>query len=735
MRQTPKAFLGGFPLLRSQHVSWVMTEGARPNIQVFSLRPNDARQLLRNAKYGPVDLELNYKNRQVKIEKLYVLYPAPPDNPHVSKVVVADRRCWWSNRIIYRDYNIRRNDGVIRFVDQGAPQETAITSPIVRYWPWSLKFAVNNSYATWKVSETFEDIIEEALTVEKDKFGVNIPTEYFPKGGKDKTDKVDFENITIPGDGADAALERIKSMSPAVGIKLRPNGAVVVFRKDDDMDVDDATWGMGAPIDGGGIIIKGNNSLLRPGKIIVRMEREVEIRLDSVEERRDNGQTVADPDLEHRGMWNVGQVTDPYLLLGSEKYPQGTWMTMRDLIRLFPSRAGKRLSERAIRECLIPFGPDLWQRLQVSSFLNPNVEWGARISMIQNCYRRTFQVHWKYLSRIRSLRAYRIATVNQSTGARAPASVYSDYSTIPSMRGAMQGQKFDAAAGFAEENFGLGVADTVAFTDFKCWAPLIKDCRPTPAFVRILDADQGIILIDYQLSLMGMDMSIYPGLITPNPTLDIRFQDNGAHMLTTDSVTTENAEHPALSDTYRLSVIMSAVPAAPNNRQKLHAIEITPSMIEQKYGVKLGECNGPDMELFVGPNVNTAKVAWQDDRADDIDLCFGLGGSALPNLKGLVINESESNARVGASIQGTALGAAAQIYMTLVDRPIGQQEGLLTQAQEIEGWKDKVTHSLSPGGKLRTGVSMMERLPRINLSEYLDSNLRRAILQLAQPPT
>jgi hypothetical protein len=714
-----------------------MTEGARANTQIFSLRPKDAKYLLDNAKNGPVTLEISYKSRQVKIENLYVLQAAPQDNPHVAKVVVADRRVWWGHRIIRRDYNVRRNDGVIRFVNQLAPQETATTTPIVRYWPWSLFFAVNNSYKAWKVSDMFRDILEDVLTVEKEKFGVSLETEYFTDGGKDKTDQVELENQTYVGDGGEAALERLKSTSPAVGIKLKPDGTVVVFRKDiGDQTASEATWGMGPPIDGGGVLIDMSNAMLRPGKIIIRMEREVEIRLDSIEESQNNGQTVADPDLEHRGMWNVGQVTDPFLLLTGDKYPQGTWMTMRDLVRLFPSRAGMKLTERHIREALVPFGPDLWQLLVNSSLSNPNVEWGARISMIQNCYRRVFQVHWKYLSRIRSLRDYRISTVNQSTGARAPASVYSDYATMPSMRGATQGLVFNQPERGLEEET-LVAADTVAFTNFKCWAPLIKDAKPAPAFVRILDADQGIILIDYQLDLMGMAMSVMPGLITPNPTLDIRYQDMLAHVLTTDSVVEggENAEHPALSDTYRLSVIMSAVPAAPNDNRKLHSIEITPAMVEQKYGVKVGACNGPTMEIYIGPNVNTAKIAWQDDRADDIDRCFGLGSKAEPNLEGLIINAAESNAVVGASIQGTALAAAAQIYSSLIDRPEGQQEGLLTGAQEISGWKDKVVHSLSGAGKLRTGISFPGRIPRLNISEWMDSNMRRAILQLAQPPT
>jgi hypothetical protein len=712
-----------------------MTEGARPNIQVFSMRRVDAKYLIDNAKNGPVTLEISHGSRSVKIENLYVLHAAPQDNPHVAKVVVADRRCWWGHRIIYRDYNIRRNDGVIRFVDQAAPQETAITTPIVRYWPWSLFFVVNDIFKTWKVSEMFRDVLEDVLTLEKERFGVSLATEYFVDGGKDKTDEVDIENLSIPGDGGEAALERLKSMSPAVGIRLRPNGTAVVFRKDiGNNNVEEATFGMGRPIDGGGVLIDVSNAMLRPQKIRVRFEREVEIRLDSTEEPQNNGQTVALPDLDRRGMINVGQVTDPFLLLTGDKYPQGTWMDIHKLIELFPSRADKVLTERSVRESLVPFGPDLWQLLMITSMINPNVEWGTRISMLQNCYRRTFQVHWKYLSRIRSLRAYRINTVNQSTGARAPATVYSDYATVPSMRGAAINVRFDTAAEAAEGGEAVGVADTVAFTNFPGWAALIKDAKPAPAFVRILDADNGILLIDYQISIMGMDMSVLPSLVTPNPTLDIRYPDTSPHMLTTDSVTEDNdGAHPALSDSYRLSVVMSAVPASPNNNQKLHLVEITPEMVEQKYNVKLGDCDGPPMDIFIGPNVNTAKIAWQDDRSADIDACFGIGMRAMPNLKGLIINEARSDAEVGASIQGTALGVAAQVYMTFIDRPMGQQDGLLTSTQEADGWKDKVTHSLASNGKLRTSISFPTRVPRLNISEYLDSNLRRAILKLAQP--
>jgi hypothetical protein len=734
-RAIPRATIGGFPCLRSQTVRWTHTAGVYPDMHEFSLKPRHAQYLIENNEQ-PVTLEIQFKSKTLTIKNLYVVSEAPPDNPHVRKIMVADRRFWWDHKAINRDYNIRREEGVRRYVDQGAPQETALTSPIVRYWPWSLNLNAGLNAVTWKVSDIVKDILEDVLTIEKDKFGIDIETEYFQAGGKDQTDKIDIEQLSIPGDGGRAALSRLLSMVPALGITINDEGAAVVYRKDvTAKNAYNSTFSMGKPIDGGGLVIDVDNKLLRPYKIIIKCDREVELRQDSIEEVQP-GQTFAEPNLEHRGMSNVGQVTDPYLTLRGEKYPQGTWMNFRDIIGLFPSRAGFSLTDKKIRECLVPFGPDLWQRLLITGYANPNVEWGARIAMIENCYRRTYQINWKYLSRLRSIRAYRIATVNQSTGARAPASVYSDYATVPSMRGQALGLVHDKPAGFVEENTGLSPADTVAFTNFYGWAANIKDAKPAPAFVRILDHDQGIILIDYQLSIMGMDKSVLPSPVSPNPTLDIRKARSGKHVLTTDSVTSENrnADHPALTIDNHISIIISGVPAGSNNGKHLHSIEITPAMVEAKTGVKLGKCLGPAMEIYLGPNVITAKIGpWQDERSDDFDKCCGLFGGN-PNLSGLVLNDAESSEKTGASLQGTALGAAQQIWMSLIDRAEGQQEGTLTPNQEVDGWKEKVTHYLDGRGRLRTGIAFPARLPRINLNEYLDGNLRRAMLKLAQPP-
>lgn len=738
--KTPKATLGGFPLLRSQTVAWTHTAGVRPDIHSFSMPAASAAAILKDQD-KPVDLLISFGSSVVNVRNLYVLHAAPSDNPHVARVVVADRRWMWGHRAIKRDYNVRREAGVRRSTVQGAP-EVEVTSPDVRYWPWSLRSGLlpNSPPVTWKVSDIVKDIVENALTIERDRFGVAIGAEYFVDGGKEETDNVEVENFSIPGDGADSAISRLLSMVPALGITVNDSGAVIVFRKDKkSKNAKDATFGMGPPVDGGGILIDLNNRLLRPERILVRMDREVEIRLDSIEEPI-SGQTFAEPNLDARGMQNVGQVTDQYISLRSKRYPQGTWMSFRELVPLFEERAGKRLNDEDIRRALVPFGPDLWQKLVVSSLANPNVEWGARIAMIEKCYRRTYKIHDKYLTRLRSFRPYRVSTVNQSTGGRAEASVYSDYATIPSMRGQTLGLIHDKPAGWVEETTGLGVADTVAFTNFYGWAARIADAKPAPAFVRVLDHDQGIILIDYQTSIMGLDKSVLPSVVTPNPTLDIRQVGTGKHILSTDSVTSENknAEHPALSERSRVTVILTAVPASPNDNRSLHTVQVTPSMVEawMGNGGSLGECLGPTMEIYVGPNVATAKIMWNDDRVSDIDMCFGIGGGidGNPNLQGLVLNDAESTEETGASVQGTALAVAQQIYMTLIDRPLGQQEGALTPSQKVEGWKEKVTHSLRGDGKLRTGISFPERLPRLNLSEYLDSNTRRAMLKLAQPP-
>jgi hypothetical protein len=391
----------------------------------------------------------------------------------------------------------------------------------------------------------------------------------------------------------------------------------------------------------------------------------------------------------------------------------------------------------------VPLGIDLFARLKQIGIQLPKTAIVARCACIQNHYRSTYQISKFWMNKIKSLRAYTLFTINIETGGRAPAICYSNYSIQPSGRGKLVRSIDDQLVfidvrGYPSNGLlfpQMPVAGRAGVTDDPVQ---VAQCK-----VRIVDADQGIIHLDWVTDPYDNQNAIIPSLISRPPNANLMDAEREQNPMCVDAICKRLArgEYPELAAFDQKSILMSAVPASPNDRRRLHTVTVTPDDVNTHFQIDVGECVGPEMDVFIGPNMITAKIAWRDAKKEDILKCFGYPeNSGQPNLEGIILNQQTPQTfRPGepssaAGINDAAISFAAQIYVSLMDRIQGEQASDFNPKVGLQGWEESVQHVVESGGKMLTIVRFLPRIPRMNIMQFLDSSTRRAIFRIAQPP-
>ena len=91
------AYIDEFPCLASSSVKWSLTGGVAPYETTVDLRPEDADSLLAKG-LTPTTLKLGDGNgKEVLVKGVYVLSRAKTEEDHIAKVLIVDRRWFWSH--------------------------------------------------------------------------------------------------------------------------------------------------------------------------------------------------------------------------------------------------------------------------------------------------------------------------------------------------------------------------------------------------------------------------------------------------------------------------------------------------------------------------------------------------------------------------------------------------------------------------------------------------------------
>lgn len=719
----PIASLAGKPILGSSNVEWQLTEGTSPYIARFDMIPADAVAAFSENKGAPVSLQLSRPgpNGQMTVQKLYILSVEPGPNPHIARVVVADRRWMWPYASCFGQFNFRRKVGEKRI--------TAHDQPVIAVEEDEIKYARATLFNgdLYTAAQIVGLIVEQAESAALDPASINIAASI------QSLNSLPVENVEIR-DSGDQAIRRALSYLPAAGIYIGYDGNIYVYSKTDSGESDVISPLVPAPHFGGGWYHLVDHSVLRPRAVRYVCPREVEMRYYFHETP---GTTTA----AFRSVDNVCPQPDWELTKNGRKYPTGTYHSMDELLldnasnpwgnlpKWDPAMPDTRLTHSIVRKAMMPF-LDLWAVIGAIGQFEADQDWVARIEAIQAHYRQTFRIRPKMMDRIASIRAYRVSTVDVETGGRGHAVAWMDHCKIATQR-----------AIYKTREQGLVYARNVdGYT-----GTFDQSSRASPARVHILDSDQGVFRIELKSDPLRLYEVLLPGKISTDggasavstSMVSGNIANTEGAPVTFDSVSNVDSPIPQLQNDFKMTTILTAIPWTGRGIEKLHKITVQPSDVQGLVPSGIGPCVGPVMTIF--SDVEPARVRWLEARAADNELCFGIRGeddeevNQEPNLTDLVLNEGTSGDAIGgASLWALAKAEAARQYAMLADRMMGSIAGPMTGGMAPAGFIDAIAHMIDTQGVATTAVKFPDRRPALDIYSYLDSTTRQRIAKMVQ---
>lgn len=728
-----RALLGGRPLAGS--VSWGLTAGVRPMTTVVQCSRKTADALLGagaattsgSRSRQPVELRLESRTRSRTFQGIYILHRAPGPSPYVAALTIADRRWLWSNALYRRLLNVHRKVGTKRLIsaNQLAPLNL---EPRFNYARWSLK----DKSTPWTATDLLKDLADAIKAFEQSEVGVS-PDVQLPK----LPDGVSLPIQDLELDGElDACIERALAYLPGLEVTLTASGAVRFFWRSDESEMEEIGKA-GAAVQVRGWIEPVDFSMVRPRKIRVFFDVEAEL---AVRANEDTSTTSAeDPD----GLTcvNVLPVPDPTLTLATGKVVStGTYITFAEAFAAWGAEglmpgAGIILDRNTCCAAFVPY-QNLWNSIIEHGSVAPATNWAARVGAIQTHFRTTFRINPAWVDRISDLRPYRVGTINAETGTRGDASVFSDFCYLPSMRTLVAELLNNGSCGYVVNvacypSSGTIDAATIA----------------APAKVSIDDAEQGIFTVAYHADVlrkyeMALPSQIElasentaPGTLVAatkaGPSPFLRYHNRPLAF----NVLGQYQAPSRLTLRHKLIAILTAVPASPNGKGALAYVDVHPNEVSAFAGQ--GHCDGPTLEIHIRGATDTARIAWNDARKDDIQRIFTqdapdpTGDGAYP-LADLVVNYEES-AGNAPSLRALAKAAGARVWHALRDRAVGSATYDFRGDAEVRGAIGGVHHELALSGALTTRYDLPGRVEPLALDRFLDATALKIRNKIINP--
>lgn len=734
------ATLADIPISTRSSVRWAIMGGVEPVQETFVFEnSNSIRSLFIGLANGhvPVTLSLGGGGGSATISGLFITGVFPGDDPGDIKVQASDLRWVWKYRHIRRSFNVLRRSGFRR---RGQWQDLLQqqVSPKFRYAKFSLVNPEIEESEAYTARTAMESVLSELSAYSGDEIGYAFSYDLSTLA---KFDSLPMEDVLLD-DAGSVAVSRLLGFFPGTGVYVGSTGTVRFYDKTSGREVDTVVR-LGMEIEGGGHIDEIRNAHLRPREIEVLFTPEVEVRFD-FEEAVEGvaGETFT---ADERFIENVLPVPDFSLTLpNGEVVAQGTYLSIGDYLDAISDPPGTmtQITFQTIRRAFVP-EMGLWNALYLTGQLDvaqTDADWASRLAAIQAHWRTTYRLNRNWVDNSQSIKPYLVATLDVVQGQRAPAMAFSDYAIHASVK-----SMYFAALNGAE---GMPVMFNM---DGYPEGQINSQTLPAPARISILDEDQGIVHVAYQIDPYRFGDAVLPGKILSEKCPRANPEVANLYSIAFDAVPGDaiagDGRIPELESGFQLALLLTMVPASSNKNSQQQYVKKTvkPSDVSAfltAQGVGIGGMNlqssfGPKLQVRIGANYETARIAWQDDRSEDIEKLFGIIPGD-PDLSGLVVNASDGKGVVrndainAASIDAIALAVASQVYAGYIDHLQGTAQGIINGGLHPDGWLSQVVHNVTPEGAATTTVVMPERIEPLDLLAFMDNSTRKIILKLSQ---
>lgn len=730
MARPPSCTVNGIPCLLRNSITWAFRSGVKPVQRMFEFTPADADRVL--AMRGPLTLGILSDHGILNVENLWALRKAESDDPQINRVLISDRRWIWEYQHIVRRFNMRRRVGTFR--TSPSNHDVVELSDLVdkfAYAPYSLRDPASN--AKWTAGDALANVLTEIRKFDKKKSGLQFRVLY--DGGVAKRLKdLPIEDLEV-NESADAALARVLNYLPQLGVYLDAGGDVHIFERAGGGEAAAITT-VGGAIDAGvfgGFVDLAKYDNTRPSEVHVLFVREMEVRHD-YREPIENA-TTAEPG-DRRLMENVMPVPDYSLKKrNGDEVTMGSYVSILDAIdsQTWKSPPGikiPKLTYRKICEAMVPY-IDLWAALAITGSIDPDANWAARVGALGQHFRRTMQLNRRWTDRCLSIKAYLVGTVDFLGAQRSPSQVFCDYSIIGGQRSFTKARRKDPKSAPKYASNVAGYPE----------GAIEPSTKPAPARVQVVDEDQGIIYLDFSVDPSRLREQVLPGLM-----LNIPSEDPSLVNSFWNAVSSAGAALPRLKAGFKAAVILTMVPAGPNNNQQYHRVVVKPEdvkgMVPPAVSARIASARGPIAEVLVGAKIETARFQWpygqQDLDVRAVEAAFGIphqlddttedGRNLAARLDRLCVNRaSGGDIKKGVSLESIARGYAAKIWAGEADRYVGQKTGQLAPAVYPTGSLEEVSHEIRADGAVLTTIDLPEEVPQFEMTQFLGEQ-ERAVL-------
>ena len=803
-----KAYIKGkdgktIPLLADKPLHWEQTKGITPYQLVLNTSPDFKDDVVEMSK-GVCNLVIETDDASLEVKKLYVLdFPVPP-NPRYFSFVVSDFRWMWPYFHVMARYNVPRHIGYKRVP---APNlELAEVVEEIFYKKYSLKdpkkeFPENKL----KPTEALMYVMDILQKHETDYSGAVRGYSGLDDNVESKLNDIPLVNIEID-DSGDMAVARLIANLPMVNIFIGLNGNINFYNP---LDVNDEFMAekLGPGVFGAGHIRFNKNQNLRPSKVHVLFTKEIECRFDAQDEPENSVDAYWSELGEHEFppearasvhfLENVLPVPDFKLICdinpdqafgGKEvgvELSQGSWITFHQALKAwddpangapwpFMPAATPNLDWGFIRKAMIPFN-DIWSGIVAVGERYPDALYAARLASLESNWGRTYRIPNDWIDGSLSIKAYRVSTVDQETGTRAPSMVYADYTMMNTMRNFFKGHQLgqedsifwlvDGYPGRADPQ-GPIVNKFLVHPDFTTEMGIIDaDTMASPATFALIDEDQGICNVEWRSDPLRLFDIVIPGHIDEREDRVstegqdvVKWARNGSSRGWSWSDAETLMKVPRFTKANKMATILTLIPGGPNSIYQLHDVEVKPDDVRALLPINtlegLDNANGPEMYVRVGPGYATARIAWKDTphHAERVRRAFGIvrrdnknenerDGVGFQFDDQTIINKAGSDPVViagegellGANLDEVALAVAAKIYAGFTDKMSGAVDSHLNPDVEVAGYVGAVSHSVDSRGGAFTNVQFAESIQEPDIFAFLDGSTRSQIMKLVEP--
>lgn len=674
--KTPTVTFAGVYGAGATSYDWELIPGTRPVTRRFTVTDPTGvgRAAVAKLRGQLTTVKIEGPRKTFEAKKVYVLGIHPGDRPGQFSLHLADVRHVWPKRYVSKSFNVRRATGATDARNDAGDAANVVLTPQEEYAAYSL------------LDSSAEYTAEQALG---EVFG-NLGTSWrYADGAKEAFTAVEIEGLRLD-DYGDAALERVLAYIPGAGVYIDSEGFAVIYDTAKRIKgLAEAKHFADGPFSG-----LADLAALRPKSITVLFTREVECNLVFRGPRTNATLEVAE---DSNSLINVVPVCASSLEIGGRTYSRGSWVPIDDWLEAIgPTPSGKTLTQDIIRRTMLGGRLSILVTY-VFNGLFPDAVWQRRIDMIRTHWRRTFQIEPIFWSRMEAMVPYRTAVLNFSNGSRVPSEVFCDYLRRPSFKykDFLDDPNSDGQIGIAVRGYNDSLAGVQA----------------APVRVVTLDPAAGIITCVPLLDPDGFTDQItlgYPdGKTLPSVNLgeiNKLVKDAFAQWL-----------HIRLEPDFRLRLIVTFIPASPNDNGKFLHVRVKPE--DTRFAGEIGECLGPDVTIRVMPGVITSRDQWEDSQGPAI-LDALKGNGPMPG----------GRSRNAPELTAVAKAFAERHYEALLDRPMGSAVVDMDPAIVIDGNITSVRHEMR-GGATVTRVTYGAPQQARDIWRYLDSSTRKVIMR------